>query len=99
MTYSVAYFFSWVNTAVLIVCGVLSASNLLFHPSWLTNDIAATAGILVLICGGFATILPPITRTPGSRETKYLNARLGALPEDLEAKHGRKPLDTLPPAA
>lgn len=103
MTYGIAYTLAWINAAVGIISGVLSAANLTVHPSWLTSDVALTCGLCVPITVGLAAFLPSVKRTPRSRETKYLVARQGLLPADLEAKHGPlrkeppKPFDTYHP--
>lgn len=86
-SYPLAYYAATVNAAVGVIAGVLASAYLTVHPSWLTSDVAATAGIVVLVSGGLAaSILPPLTRTPGSRESKYLAASAGEMPKDLKEK-------------
>lgn len=87
LEYSVQYYAAWVNAAVGLIAAVLAGAGLTLHPSWLSNDVAATAGVIALICGGLATILPAVQRTPGSREAKYVAAAAGELPKDLAGKH------------
>ncbi len=110
MKYEVLYAIAWVNAAIGVVAAVLAAAGFVAHPSWLSSDLIATATIVMGICGGLATILPQVTRTPATREAKYLAAMAGALPADVAQKHGltvvnagdhlevsspEKPLDTL----
>ena len=90
MTYSVAYYAAWVVAAIGVLAGVLAgASQTPWHPSWLTTDLAATAGIVSAVCVGLAALLPQVTRTPGVRESNYMAARLGTLPPDLAEKHAQ----------
>lgn len=87
--YQLAYYYAIVVAVVGVVAGVLAgASQTSFHPSWLTGDVAATAGIVSAICVGLAAALPQLGRTPASREANYLKAAAGVLPDDLAAKHG-----------
>jgi hypothetical protein len=99
MEYRVQYALSWLNAAVLAVSGVLSGAGLVFHPSWLTDDVRTTAGVLTLVCGALAVLLPPVQRTPAVRDSRYLAASAGVLPADVAKRHGlvgpQKPLDTL----
>ncbi len=94
MPYSVLYALAWVNAAIGVVAGVLAAAYPLAHPSWLSADIALTCGLLVPVSVGLAALLPAVTRTPDSREVKYLAAQQGRLPDDLARKQA-KPFDTL----
>jgi hypothetical protein len=109
--YTPAFYLAWVNAAVGVIAGALSAAYLLAHPAWLTGDIAATCGVIVTITVGLAALLPQISRSPSAREAKYLAALAGSLPDDIANKHGltvtqtasgtlnvsspEKPLDTL----
>jgi hypothetical protein len=100
MSYAPAFYLAWLNAAVGVVAGALSAAYLVAHPTWLTSDIAATCGVIVTISVGLAALLPQIGRTPGARETRYLAAHQGLLPEDIAKKHPgllvtQGPLDTL----
>lgn len=100
MTYSVQFYAAWIVAAIGVVAGVLAgASQTPWHPSWLTGDVAATAGIVSGVCVALAALLPQVNRTPATREAKYLKAAAGVLPEDLAEKHPvvgiHKPLDTL----
>jgi hypothetical protein len=88
VTYGVQYALAWANAAAFVVASVLAGSGLTVHPSWLTGDVTATAAILVLVCGGLAHILPPVTRTPATRDARYISAMAGDLPEDVAKKHG-----------
>lgn len=111
MPYSVLYAIAWLNVAVGGVAGVLVAAFLAAHPTWLTQDMALTCGIIVPASLFLATLLPAVTRTPAQREANYLAALAGALPDDIADKRGlmvtqtpsgtlnvstpEKPLDTL----
>jgi hypothetical protein len=99
-SYHLAFYAARLNAAVGVVAGVLAAAYLTAHPSWLTADVAATAGIVVLICGGLAALLPQVTRTPEQREANYLKAAAGVLPPDIAKKYPdaapKGLLDTLP---
>lgn len=110
MTYSVQYYLAIIVAAMGVVAGVIAASGLTAHPSWVTTDVATTATIIAGVCAGLAALLPPVTRTPATRDSKYLAAMAGALPDDVAKKHGltvirdgdhidvsspEKPLDTL----
>lgn len=86
MTYDVRYAVAWVNAAVGVIAGVLAAAWLTVHPSWLTQDVAATCGVIVPISVGLAALLPQINRTPAQREANYLAAAAGKLPDDLVSK-------------
>src|SRR5690348_6223315 len=88
MNYTPAYYFAWLNAAIGVIAGALSAAYLVAHPSWLTGDIAATCGIVVTITVGLAALLPQVTRTPAARESKYIAALAGSLPDDVAQKHG-----------
>lgn len=86
--YQIAHAAAWVNAALIVVGGGLAAASATpLHPSWLTPDIGLTAGIAASVCGGLATILPQIQRTPAKREDAYMAAFAGALPDDLARKH------------
>lgn len=99
LPYNVQYVIAWLNAAAGIVAAILAGAGLTLHPSWLSGDVAATAGVVSLVCAGLSQILPPVTRTPAQRETKYLQAVAGILPDDLAAKHGTPLLvTTVPPA-
>lgn len=88
MTYTLQYAAAWVVTVVGIIAGVLAgASQTPWHPTWLSGDVAATAGIVSAVCVTLGAILPQVHRTPGMREAKYLSASVGVLPPDLAAKH------------
>lgn len=87
MTYNLAYWAAWLNAAIGVVAGVLAGAYLTVHPSWLTTDVAATCGIVVPITVGLAALLPQVTRTPAARESKYLVASQGKLPDDLAKKY------------
>lgn len=89
MSYSVSYFIAWLNAALGVIAGALAASYLVLHPSWLTQDIAATATIIATITVGLAQILPPLQRTPAKRENKYNAALAGKLPDDLIRKRAQ----------
>jgi hypothetical protein len=96
-SYSLAYYAAILVAVVGVVAGVLAASAVApNHPSWLTGDVAATAGLVSAICVGLAAFLPQLARTPSTRETSYLKAAAGVLPDDLAAKH---PVVVPPPAA
>lgn len=110
MSYQTQYALSVLNGIVLGIAGVLTGAGVVLQPSWLSGDLRATAGIVVLLCGVLAHWLPPLQRTPATRDSKYLAAMAGALPEDVAKKHGltvtregdhvevsspQKPLDTL----
>lgn len=111
MSYTPAFYLAWINAAVGVVAGALSAAYLVAHPQWLTGDVAATCGVVVTVSVGLAALLPQISRTPAQRDAKYLAALAGALPDDIAQKHGltitagpsgslnvvspEKPLDTL----
>lgn len=86
MTYDIRYALAWVNAAGGVIAGVLAAAWLTVHPSWLTQDIAATCGVIVPITVGLAALLPQINRTPATREATYLAAAAGKLPDDLVNK-------------
>lgn len=85
-SYSLAFYGAWLNAALGVVCGALAGAYLLVHPSWLTSDVASTAGVIVTVTVGLAAILPSVGRTPGSREIKYLAASQGVLPSDIARK-------------
>lgn len=88
MSYQLKYTLAWINAALGVIAGVLAATSLTpFHPSWLSTDVAATAAILSTICVGLAALLPQVSRTPANRETAYLAASVGVLPDDLAARH------------
>lgn len=88
-SYNVQYALAWLNAAVGIVAGAISAGYLVIsgHPAWLTPDVASTCAIIATITVGLAQILPPLTRTPAHRETQLLSATQGVLPNDLADKH------------
>jgi hypothetical protein len=88
MTYRVTYALAWINAAIGVVAGVLAGAYLTVHPSWLTQDVAATCGILVPITVGLAALLPQVQRTPAQRDAKYLAALAGALPDDVANRAG-----------
>lgn len=90
--YSLLYAIAWINSVVGIIAGVLAGAYVTVHPSWLTGDVAATCTVLVLVSAALAPVLPPITRTPAKRETKYLEAMAGILPDDLARKHNVPPV-------
>lgn len=92
MPYRIVYVVACINAAIGAIASVLSGAYLAVHPSWLTQDVALTCGIIVVpITLALANFLPPITRTPARREFKYLAAMAGALPEDLAKKHDVSP--------
>jgi hypothetical protein len=110
MTYSAQYYLGILVAAVGVVAGVIAASWLTIHPSWVTADVAATATIVAGACAGLAALLPPVTRTPATRDAELVAAMAGALPDDVAKRHGltvipegdhievsspEKPLDTL----
>lgn len=88
MSYNVAFYAAWVNAAVGVIAGTLAAAYPIAHPSWLSADIALTCGILVPITVGLAALLPQIQRTPAQRESRYIAALAGSLPDDVAKKHG-----------
>lgn len=87
MPYSAQYAIAWLVAFLGIVCGVLAGAGLTLHPSWLSGDIQATASVIAVVCVALQPVLPPITRSPGAREAKYLAAAGGVLPDDLQDKH------------
>lgn len=88
MPYRIAYAAACINAAIGAIAAVLSSAYLAVHPSWLTEDVALTCGIIIVpISIILANFLPAIPRTPAKREFKYLAAMAGALPEDLAKKH------------
>lgn len=88
MNYSVGFYAAWVVAVIGVIAGILAgASQAPWHPSWLTSDIAATAGLISAACVGLAALLPQIGRSPAAREATYLKAATqGILPDDLEKK-------------
>lgn len=88
MDYRIQYIAAWVVAALGIVTGILAASVAIpMHPSWLTTDVAATAGLISTVCVALAAILPQVHRSPAVREAAYLSAAVGVLPPDLAAMH------------
>lgn len=87
-SYSFAWYLAWCVAVVGIVAGVLSGASLTpWHPIWLTPDVAATAGIISAVCVGLAALLPQVGHSPAHRESAYLAASVGVLPDDLAARH------------
>lgn len=102
MNYQTQYTLAVLNAAIGAVALVLAGSGLTFHPAWLSGELSATCGVVATVCGVLSQFLPPLQRTPGSRETKYLAASQGELPHDIAEKYPlvaaiepAKPLDTL----
>ncbi len=88
MNYAWQYYAQVLITPIGIVAGVLAGVGYIgAHPGWLTTDVAATAGIIAACCAGLNAWLPQLSRTPGIREQRYLDAQAGTLPDDLAAKH------------
>jgi hypothetical protein len=88
VTYSIGFYAAWLVAVVGVIAGVLAGLGYTgLHPSWLTQDVSATAGIVSAICVGLAALLPQVTRSPAVRESNYLAAAGGVLPDDLAAKH------------
>jgi drug/metabolite transporter superfamily protein YnfA len=88
MEYRIQYAASWANAAVGIVAAVLAGTGLTLHPSWLSNDVAATAGVISAASIALSQILPPLQRTPANREGRYLAAMAGVPPKDVADKLG-----------
>lgn len=86
MTYTTQYTLAVLNAAVGAVALVLAGSGLTFHPSWLNNELAATCGVIATVCGVLSQFLPPLQRTPGHREARYIAAMAGDLPKDVADK-------------
>ena len=87
MTYSVAYYVAWAVAVVGVVAGVLAGvGHTGARPSWLTDDLSATAAIVSAVCVGLAALLPQVTRTPAKREQAYQDAVRGTVPKDLAGK-------------
>lgn len=100
-SYTLAYYAAIAIAVVGVIAGVLAGIGYTgARPSWETADVSATAGIISAICVGLAAALPQLGRTPGARETSYLKAAAGVLPDDLAQKHAVVPPapDPLPPA-
>lgn len=101
LNYNLKYTAAWIVAAAGVIAGILAgASQTPWHPGWLTSDVAATAGLIAAACAGLAAFLPQVSRSPSVRESAYLSASVGVLPDDLAAKHpsvGATP--TVPPSA
>jgi hypothetical protein len=87
-SYSVGYYAAWIVAIAGVIAGVLAGIGYSgLRPSWETQDISATAGIISAICVGLAAILPQVTRSPAARESRYIAALAGMLPDDIAKKH------------
>lgn len=89
MTYKIAYIAAIVLFLVNVAIGAIQAAYASGHGADLGITPQAQAWIAVAstVIAAALAVLPQVQRTPGTRETRYLVASQGKLPDDIAHKY------------